>query len=50
MNEMGELGLLGCTIDGYGCAGLSYVAYGLVANEVEAIDSGYRYAYDWARL
>jgi glutaryl-CoA dehydrogenase len=42
MNEMGELGLLGCTIEGYGCAGLSYVAYGLVAHEVEAVDSGYR--------
>lgn len=40
--EMGELGLLGCTIDGYGCAGLSYVSYGLVAREVERIDSGYR--------
>ena len=44
MNEMGELGLLGCTIEGYGCAGLSYVAYGLVAHEVEAVDSGYRCA------
>ncbi len=44
MREMGELGLLGCTIDGYGCAGLSYVAYGLVAREVEAVDSGYRSA------
>jgi len=40
--EMGELGLLGCTIDGYGCAGLNYVSYGLVAREVERIDSGYR--------
>ena len=34
MNELGELGLLGSTIDGYGCAGASYVAYGLVAREV----------------
>jgi glutaryl-CoA dehydrogenase len=40
--EMGELGLLGSMIDGYGCAGASYVAYGLVAREVEAVDSGYR--------
>ncbi|GLQ06464.1 acyl-CoA dehydrogenase [Sneathiella chinensis] len=40
--EMGELGLLGCTIDGYGCAGMSYVSYGLVAREVERVDSGYR--------
>ncbi|SLN44720.1 acyl-CoA dehydrogenase [Oceanibacterium hippocampi] len=41
-NEMGELGLLGCTIDGYGCAGTNYVTYGLVAREVERVDSGYR--------
>ncbi|MFN3399596.1 MAG: acyl-CoA dehydrogenase family protein, partial [Ferrovibrio sp.] len=40
--EMGELGLLGSMIDGYGCAGASYVAYGLVAREVEGVDSGYR--------
>ncbi|WP_169544862.1 acyl-CoA dehydrogenase [Sneathiella aquimaris] len=40
--EMGELGLLGSTIEGYGCAGLSYVSYGLVAREVERVDSGYR--------
>ncbi len=44
MNEMGELGLLGATIDGYGCAGLNYVSYGLVAREVERVDSGYRSA------
>jgi len=44
MKEMGELGLLGLTIDGYGCAGASYVAYGLVAREVERVDSGYRSA------
>lgn len=44
MREMGELGLLGCTIDGYGCAGMSHVAYGLVAREVERVDSGYRSA------
>ncbi|MDC0404136.1 acyl-CoA dehydrogenase [Porticoccaceae bacterium] len=41
-NEMGELGLLGSTIDGYGCPGVSYVSYGLVAREVERVDSGYR--------
>ena len=41
--EMGELGLLGPTIpEGYGGAGLSYVAYGLIAREVERVDSGYR--------
>jgi len=41
--EMGELGLLGVTIpEKYGCAGASYVAYGLVAREVERVDSGYR--------
>ncbi|PVU95235.1 hypothetical protein BB561_001935 [Smittium simulii] len=42
--EMGEVGMLGSTIDGYGCAGTSYVSYGLAAREVEAIDSGYRSA------
>jgi glutaryl-CoA dehydrogenase len=40
--EMGEMGFLGSTIEGYGCAGTSYVAYGIVAREVERIDSGYR--------
>ncbi|MBO6825721.1 MAG: acyl-CoA dehydrogenase [Sneathiella sp.] len=40
--EMGELGLLGATIEGYGCAGMSYVSYGLIAREVERVDSGYR--------
>ena len=44
MNEMGELGLLGSTIDGYDCAGLNYVSYGLIAREVERVDSGYRSA------
>merc|ERR1712070_1147083 len=44
MNELGELGMLGVTIDGYGCAGLSSNAYGLVAREVERVDSGYRSA------
>ena len=42
-SEMGQLGLLGITIpEKYGCAGASYVSYGLVAREVERIDSGYR--------
>ncbi len=40
--EMGELGLLGSTIDGYGCPGVNYVSYGLVAREIERVDSGYR--------
>ncbi len=44
MRQMGELGLLGMTIDGYGCAGMSHVAYGLVARAVERVDSGYRSA------
>ncbi len=45
MTELGSLGLLGCTIpEQYGGAGASYVAYGLVAKEVEAVDSGYRSA------
>ncbi len=40
--EMGELGLLGPMIEGYDCAGMNYVCYGLIAREVEAVDSGYR--------
>ena len=45
MNELGELGLLGATIpEEYGCAGANYVSYGLVAREVERVDSGYRSA------
>ncbi|WP_439101420.1 acyl-CoA dehydrogenase [Congregibacter sp.] len=40
--EMGELGLLGATIDGYGCPGVDYTSYGLIAREVERVDSGYR--------
>lgn len=45
MNEMGELGLLGATIpEKYGCSGVNYVSYGLVAREVERVDSGYRSA------
>lgn len=42
VSEMGEMGVLGPTIKGYGCAGTSYVAYGLIAREVERVDSGYR--------
>lgn len=41
-NEMGELGLLGPTIDGYDCSGVNYVSYGLIAREIERVDSGYR--------
>jgi len=41
-NEMGELGFLGSTIEGYGCAGVNHVSYGLIAREVERVDSGYR--------
>ena len=44
MTELGELGFLGSTIDGYGCPGVNYVCYGLVAREVERVDSGYRSA------
>lgn len=45
MKELGALGLLGCTIEEkYGCAGVNYVTYGLVAREVERVDSGYRSA------
>jgi len=44
LREAGELGMLGATIDGYGCPGLNYVSYGLMAREVEHIDSGYRSA------
>ncbi|HLT64473.1 MAG TPA: acyl-CoA dehydrogenase [Pseudohongiella sp.] len=40
--EMGELGLLGPALDGYGCTGTNYVSYGLIAKEVESVDSGYR--------
>ena len=44
MTEMGAQGLLGSTIEGYGCAGVNYVSYGLIAREVERVDSGYRSA------
>ena len=43
--EMGELGFLGAPIDGYGCAGINYVSYGLIAREIERVDSSYRSAY-----
>jgi glutaryl-CoA dehydrogenase len=42
ITEMGELGLLGSTIEGYGCAGVNAVSYGLVAREIERVDSAYR--------
>ena len=41
-NEFGEMGFLGSTISGYGCAGVNHVSYGLIAREIERIDSGYR--------
>ena len=44
MQRFGEAGLLGPTIHGYGCAGTSYVAYGLIAREIERVDSAYRSA------
>jgi glutaryl-CoA dehydrogenase len=42
MKEMGNIGLLGPTINGYGCAGVNYISYGLIMREIERIDSGYR--------
>ena len=44
LREMGELGFLGATIEGFGCAGLSYVCYGLIAREFERIDTSFRAA------
>lgn len=44
MKELGSLGALGSTIEGYGCANVSSVAYGLIAYEIERVDSGYRSA------
>ena len=43
--EMGQLGFLGAPIKGYGCAGVNYVSYGLIAREIERVDSSYRSAY-----
>ena len=42
ITEMGALGFLGPTIEGYGCAGTNYVSYGLIAREIERVDSAYR--------
>lgn len=42
MPQMGEAGILGATIHGYGCAGINYVSYGLIMRELERVDSGYR--------
>eukprot|EP00039_Didymoeca_costata_P018809 m.335060 g.335060 ORF g.335060 m.335060 type:complete len:433 (+) comp17506_c0_seq1:164-1462(+) len=42
LNEMGELGMLGCTINHESCAGMSYVSYGVIAREVERVDSAFR--------
>jgi glutaryl-CoA dehydrogenase len=44
MREMAELGFLGATLEGYGCAGIGYVAYGLIARELERVDTAYRSA------
>ena len=44
LREMGDLGMLGSVLNGYGCAGLSYMCYGLMAREIERIDSSYRSA------
>jgi glutaryl-CoA dehydrogenase len=44
INEMGEMGFLGAPLHGYGCAGISYVSYGLIIREIERVDSGYRSA------
>lgn len=44
MRRFGEMGMLGATIEGYGCPGVNYVTYGLIAREVERVDSGYRSA------
>ena len=44
MRQLGEMGFLGVTIDGYGCAGMSSVAYGLIGRTIERVDSGYRSA------
>ncbi|XP_075219069.1 glutaryl-CoA dehydrogenase, mitochondrial isoform X2 [Lycorma delicatula] len=44
MNELGEMGILGCNVNGYGCAGVSTVSYGLLAREIERVDSSYRSA------
>ncbi|EFN67064.1 Glutaryl-CoA dehydrogenase, mitochondrial [Camponotus floridanus] len=44
IREMGQIGVLGCTLKGYGAAGVSSIAYGLLAKEIESIDSGYRSA------
>ena len=43
--EMGSLGFLGAPIQGYGCAGTNYVSYGLIAREIESVDSSYRSAF-----
>jgi len=40
--EMGDLGILGATIKGYGCAGINYVSYGLITREIERVDTSYR--------
>ena len=45
MKEMGDLGILGASIKGYGCAGINYVSYGLITREIERVDTSYRSAF-----
>lgn len=45
MREMGELGVFGCNLSGYGCSGASVVTYGLLSREAERVDSSYRSAF-----
>ena len=45
MREMGDLGILGASIKGYGCAGINYVSYGLITREIERVDTSYRSAF-----
>src|SRR5262245_54530204 len=44
MRELGEMGFLGATLQGYGCAGIGYVAFGLIARELERVDTSFRSA------
>ena len=50
ISEMGELGLLGPTIQGYDCPGVSSVAYGLITREVERVDSAYRQEENFSKI
>lgn len=50
MKELGDLGVLCCTLKGYGASGVSSVAYGLITKEIESVDSGYRSSYSVQNL